>query len=286
MDLKKSNQFFIEKIDKNEPFLITRLGIGAETIVTYLTAHDQPIEQQFVTVLRNNAGILCENRQQLQEYSLTYETSLKNSTALAKWDGDMCKLAPLQDYFIEKHRLPCVTTTVLEPFYCIEENMVPWSHHLLGKKVLIVNPFTESFQNQIKAGFQMYKDPAKKIFLPGQEFLFYKSFQTSGSNYIHKNWAETFDLMCADIQKLDFDVALVGCGGYGNPLCDFIFTKMNKSAIYVGGGLQLLFGVMGNRWVNQPFWKELVAKNGSKFVRPNKHEQILNQTGIENGCYW
>ena len=286
MDLEQSNHFLIQKLEKNEPFLITRLGIGAETIVTYLTAHNLNIDDRLLRTLQNNAGILCEDYQQIREYSIKYETSLKHSTALAKWDGDMCGLSQYQEYFIRKYDLQCVTTTVLEPFYCIESNLIPWSHSLFGKKVLIINPFTESFQLQINAGFQMYKDPNKKIFLDGQEFVFYKSYQTSGSNKIHKNWIETFELMCKDIEKLDFDIALVGCGGYGHPLCDFIFTKMNKSAIYVGGGLQLLFGVMGNRWVNEPFWKELVDKNGSKFIRPNANEQILNQTRIENGCYW
>ena len=286
MDLNQSNQFLIKKLEQNEPFLITRLGIGAETIVTYFTANNRHIEESLLRTLQNNAGILCENNEQIREYSLKYETSLKNSTALAKWEGDMWGLAQYQEYFIRKYGLQCVTTTVLEPFYCIEENMKPWSHYMLGKKCLIINPFTESFQVQLNAGFQMYKDPNKKIFLDGQEFVFYKSYQTSGSNRIHKNWIETFDLMCKDIGKLDFDIALVGCGGYGHPLCDFIFTKMNKSAIYVGGGLQLLFGVMGNRWVDQPFWRELVAKNDSKFIRPNANEQILNQTRIENGCYW
>lgn len=286
MDLNQSNQFLIKKLEQNEPFLITRLGIGAETIVTYFTANNRHIEDTLLRTLQNNAGILCENNEQIREYSLKYETSLKNSTALAKWEGDMWGLAQYQEYFIRKYGLQCVTTTVLEPFYCIEENMKPWSHYMLGKKCLIINPFTESFQVQLNAGFQMYKDPNKKIFLDGQEFVFYKSYQTSGSNRIHKNWIETFDLMCKDIGKLDFDIALVGCGGYGHPLCDFIFTKMNKSAIYVGGGLQLLFGVMGNRWVDQPFWRELVAKNDSKFIRPNANEQILNQTRIENGCYW
>lgn len=286
MDLKKSNQFFIEKIGKKEPFLVTRLGLGAETIITYLTANNQNIDEKLVYTLQNNAGILCENSHQIKEFSLKYETSLKNSTALAKWEGDMCGLVQCQEYFIKKYRLPCVSTSVLEPFYCIEENLVPWSHHLLGKKVLIINPFTESFQIQIDAGFRMYRDSNKQLFLDGQEFVFYKSYQTSGSNRIHKNWIETFDIMCKDIEKLDFDIALVGCGGYGHPLCDFIFTKMNKSAIYVGGGLQLLFGVMGNRWANQAFWKELIAKNGCKFIRPNANEQISNQFRIENGCYW
>ena len=53
--------------------------------------------------------------------------------------------------------------------------------------------------------------------------------------------------MCEDIKYINFDIALLGCGGYGLPLCHFIKTKLNKSAIYIGGGLQLLFGVFGGR---------------------------------------
>ena len=35
------------------------------------------------------------------------------------------------------------------------------------------------------------------------------------------------------------------------PVCNFIYEKLNKSAIYMGGTLQLLFGVMGKMWLNE-----------------------------------
>jgi hypothetical protein len=137
---------------------------------------------------------------------------------------------------------------------------------------------------QLANGFQIYKD--KRIFLDGQEFVFYKSYLTLGFNRIHKNWVETFEIMCNDISKLDFDVALLGCGGYGLPLCHYIKTTLGKSAIYVGGGLQLLFGVMGKRWETNEMWKRIIAENDTKFVKPSQAEQIPNQTNIEGGCYW
>ena len=40
---------------------------------------------------------------------------------------------------------------------------------------------------------------------------------------------------------------------------------MNKSAIYVGGGLQLLFGVMGKRWDDIQMWMDIIKENNSKF---------------------
>ena len=66
-------------------------------------------------------------------------------------------------------------------------------------------------------------------------------------NHIHKDWKETFQRMCSEISKLDFDIALIGCGGYGVPLAGFIYNKLKKQAIQIGGGLQLLFGVMGKK---------------------------------------
>ena len=57
---------------------------------------------------------------------------------------------------------------------------------------------------------------------------------------------------------MDFDIALLGCGCYGHPLCDFIRNELNKSAIYVGGGLQLLFGVMGKRWLERQDWQKII----------------------------
>ena len=89
-----------------------------------------------------------------------------------------------------------------------------------------------------------------------------------------------------DISNLEFDIALLGCGGYGLPLCHYIHETLNKSAIYVGGGLQLLFGVMGSRWENIPMWKTIIKENETKFIRPSQEEQIKNKENIEGGCYW
>ena len=137
---------------------------------------------------------------------------------------------------------------------------------------------------QLKHGFQIFKD--KKVFLEDQKFIFYKSYQTIAGNYIHNDWYETFVLMCKDIKEIDFDIALLGCGGYGLPLCNFIKTKLNKSAIYIGGGLQLLFGVMGKRWENIPMWKKIISENNCKFIRPSEDEICMNSNTIEGGCYW
>ena len=53
--------------------------------------------------------------------------------------------------------------------------------------------------------------------------------------------------MKSEIDKCDYDVCLIGCGAYGFPLAAHVKHK-GKQAIHLGGTLQLLFGIKGNRW--------------------------------------
>jgi hypothetical protein len=89
-----------------------------------------------------------------------------------------------------------------------------------------------------------------------------------------------------DIIKIrdTFDVALVSCGGYGNLVCSQIY-KMNKSAIYVGGVLQMFFGVYGSRWEkDRPMILDLYKNEF--WSRPKENERPEGYSGIEGSCYW
>jgi len=280
LSLKDSNKFIIKLVERNKPFLISRVGLGAETLITYGYIKYNKIIKELLFSLSNNNGIY-NAEENVYLFANMYNESIQESTALAVW---LTAAVPAQQYFIKKYRLISILAQVLEPFYCIAEGMVPWSHSLVGKKVLVINPFVESFKKQLAAGFRIFKN--NRIFLPNQEFLFYRPFVTSAGNHPHTSWLETYHIMCTDISKLDFDIALLGCGGYGLPLAKYIRAEMGKSAIYIGGGLQLLFGVMGKRWESSEFWKKVIAENNCKFVRPSPEEQIPNQSRVEDGCFW
>ena len=286
LSLKESNDKLIELLKSNEPFHITRMGIGPETYITYIYKISNNVNnnniRQYLPILSNNAGIYnITTTQSLIKYCSIYFNSIKNSNHLACF-----KDAIINEQKYMKPNDEILYLRILEPFYCCLEDIKPWSHYLYGKKVLIISPFIESFKTQLKNNFQIFKNPEKKIFLDNQEFIFYKCFQTSAGNYIHKNWEETFDIMCNDISKLDFDIALISCGGYGVPLSYYIKKELQKSAIYIGGGLQLLFGVMGKRWENNDMWKKIIKENNSKFIKPQGDEVLKNNNKIENGCYW
>uniref|UniRef100_A0A6C0AX22 Uncharacterized protein n=1 Tax=viral metagenome TaxID=1070528 RepID=A0A6C0AX22_9ZZZZ len=284
LSLEDSNTFIINLLQKNEPFLITRLGYANSIFSSNYHANIPIVNlQNIMQIMASHDGIYHDSNENAIIYAKKYNEAIKNSSALATFHSIYNKQ---QDYYISTFNLKSINSRVLEPFYYCLENIKPWSHYLIGKKVLIINPFVESFKKQIDANFQIFKDPEKKIFLHGQEFVFYKSYQCLAGNKPHNNWLETYEIMCNDIKDLDFDIALLACGGYGLPLCNYIYKDLNKSAIYIGGGLQLLFGVMGKRWENNEIWNKIIKENDTKFIKPSALEMLKNNEKIEGGCYW
>jgi hypothetical protein len=107
--------------------------------------------------------------------------------------------------------------------------------------------------------------------------------QSIGGKGPHKDWYESFQLMCKDISNIDFDIALLGCGSYGMPLGNYIKKELKKSAIYVGGGLQLYFGIKGKRWDNSP---DITKFYNEYWTRPSQEETPELGKYVEGGCYW
>lgn len=284
MNIIDSNKQIINIINSNKTFIIARFGLGPETTLCYNYFVNKKINNNNLNNLLRICGIYSKNNDitVFEKYFKELNNAIENSNILACFYNS--NIESIQNVYSEMYNLTKIHSRSLEPFYVIQDNEIPWTHYLFGKKVLIVNPFTDSMKKQVDNNFQIFKN--KKIFLDDQEFIFYKSFQTHGNHYIHNDWLETFTIMCNDIEKLEFDIALLGCGGYGLPLCNFIKTKMNKSAIYIGGGLQLLFGVMGHRWINRDDWKKIIKENNSNFIFPSENEQLDNKNTIENSAYW
>ena len=294
LSLTESNNEMINLITKNKPFFVARIGMGEIFCSYYYEKHNFKLNKKDIYLIEKvgdnlhnliiNTGIYIDKDEDAETFCKKYIEAISNADVLAKMHFDW--IYEPQNYFLEKYKLKNIHSRILEPFYCSLEGIKPWSHYLVDKTVLIINPFTITMKKQIKKGFKIFKDAEKHIFLSGQKIKFYKSFNTIANNRIHKNWIETYNIMCNDISKIDFDIALLGCGGYGLPLCNFIKINLQKSAIYVGGGLQLLFGIMGKRWENISMWKQIIKENNTKFVRPSKDEKIKNQQLIENECYW
>lgn len=155
----------------------------------------------------------------------------KEATYMACFPSFIDKLQSAYSLVEDDRRLH---NRVLEPFY-LDSNET-WLNSLRGKKVLIVSPFVDDIKQQIPKLDQIWEKSQFEI--PKDiHWVFYKPYLTLAGDHPHDSWKQTYDLMCHDISKLDFDVALLSCGGYGAPLSFFIHKILEKTTIYIGGGL-------------------------------------------------
>ena len=165
------------------------------------------------------------------------------------------------------------------PFLCKN----PWTKYLEGKKVLVVHPFVDSIKSQYENNRQrLFDDP--DVLPEFKELILVKAVQSIvGTKTIYKDWFEALKHMEDEISRLDFDVALIGCGAYGMPLAAHV-KRMGKQAVHLAGWTQMLFGVYGNRWIqDQPACRKFI---NDYWIRPLESERPKGAEKVEGGCYW
>lgn len=167
----------------------------------------------------------------------------------------------------------------------------PWSRALRNKNVLIIHPFAELITQQYKKRELLFEN---KEILPEFNLLTIKAIQSLGGENSHfKDWFEALDYMKSEMDKLDYDICIIGCGAYGFPLAAHA-KRRGKKAIHLGGALQLLFGIKGKRWQdpnyainwNLPQNLYLDMLSNPHWVSPGLQYRPKCSEKVENNCYW
>jgi hypothetical protein len=148
-----------------------------------------------------------------------------------------------------------------------------------NKKVLAISSFDGLIQKQYKKGnlHKIYKNYPNIVKLETIKFPY--CFHNNGP---HENYFETLESIFNEIKNIDFDIAILGCGAYGHMLSHKIDTELKKDAIYVGGSIQTLFGIISSREKEHgkiKYNKYWISKIPDEYKPPNYKL-------IENGCYW
>lgn len=150
-----------------------------------------------------------------------------------------------------------------------------FSKVLSGRTVLVICPFEESIHANFKNRKSFFKyDYAYPDFELKTINTPVTYYGIDNSQYPHDNWFETVDALKQQVRDSTFDIALMACGSYAMPLGNFIEQEMKKKAIYVGGVLQLYFGIIGKRYENQFFLDQI---NREHFIQPIEREKYLAQ---------
>lgn len=164
----------------------------------------------------------------------------------------------------------------------------PWTRALKGKKVLVIHPFEETIRKQYARREKLF--PQCPDILPEFELHTIKAVQTLGcADENFNDWFDALDYMKRQMDAVDYDVCLLGCGAYGFPLAAYA-KDCGKQAIHLGGVLQLLFGIKGKRWETDEGYIKIHPYASTYYneywVRPDETEKPQKADGVEGGCYW
>lgn len=299
LDREKANEDMYKLLVSDRPIMISRLGaIESGIIMNYLSIHSKKTmiakyyhyivdnvglpwwDKLFYNSMHNNAGIFPERIDILEKFSERYLEDIPEIDLLGSFNY-VERFLPLRSDVNYVH-LEC-----LYPFWVNR----PWTMALENKKVLVIHPFAETIKSQAIRRELLFED--RNIF-PSYELKTLKAIQSNaGNNVPFKDWFEALKWMEDEIDKIDFDICILGCGAYGLPLAAHI-KRLGKKAIHMGGGTQLLFGIKGKRWDNNSYsWKQypLLNTNYSSlyndyWVRPSKNETPKAASNVEGACYW
>lgn len=274
LDKSEGSKLISQALLADTPLMVARYGtVECQAIYKYLhRIKHLPQGAPILPVLCNNAGFFPNNDSSYNAFCELMIDSSKDVDILAvlRCGGGENYLA---NHYCRTAQL--VRIGVLDPIH-------GWTESLQGKRVLVIHPFEKTIRKQ-------YETHRKDIFmgtqfLPVFELKTIKAVQTIAGNIDSRfmTWFDALDYMTEQVAQIDFDVALIGCGAYGFPLAARV-KRLGKKAIHMGGALQLLFGICGQRWDNNPYIKPFI---NDSWVRPDESELVSNAESIEGACYW
>ena len=268
--MHKINTIIKEAIHHNTPISFGKLGGIESSHVHHYLRTKQP--RLLGHTLFVNAGIYAHSEIELKAWCDHYIESVKNLDYVLQWCADQGDEAVINAVWQGKEIFH--EFEGLEPFTHGKDG---WHYSLSDKKVLFISPFSDTVKSQVPDYNKIWEGAeigeVLTVTSPYSEAL-------TGEQPI--SWYAKFRTMLDKIAKLDFDFASVGCGGFSLPVCNFIKTVMKRPCVHLGGGNQLLFGIIGKRWEDNKTFSRLFNQY---WTRPLEHEVPTNNQLVEQGCY-
>lgn len=218
-----------------------------------------------------NAGFFPAIPKMLDRFGELMKDCMKEVDILGSWRPEE---AEVLDMMPQCTRVPLYA---LEPYY-FEHT---WMPALEGKKVLVIHPFEDTIRKQQARLDKLFANPKMA---PHYELKTIKAVQSIAGNQPEGfgDWFEALDWMKREMDKIDFDIAIIGCGAYGFPLAAYV-KQIGKKAIHLGGATANLFGIRSNMVDNS---EQLSALVNEYWVRASKEETPKGKELVEGSLYW
>lgn len=264
--------FVKENLENGTPFMAGKLG-GSEAFAMWTEEFGfRKKGKKACEQLSLWSGFFPRSVELMGSFTGIMKNAVENTDVLLRW------YQPYEEYFIEKYAFHLKGVCDSLGAWASAN---PWSAALKGKKVLVIHPFATSIKAQYLQREKLFQNAN---ILPEFDLKVLKAIQTIGDEKDERfvDWFAALQYMCEEAMKVEFDIALIGCGAYGFPLASYI-KEHGKSAIHMGGELQILFGIMGKRWEDNPVVSQI---RNEYWIYPSEQERPKGFSKVEDGCYW
>ena len=271
------NIYIKNLILSGKPFLAGRFGATELFCVRTFDFELKPKYEKALSQMQMWSGFFPPTVDMGMRFKELLLTSVPQADIMGVW------MLPFEDYYLNKFGKKDLLTTYLldlEPWSAPEN---PWSAALQGKKVLVIHPFIETIQEQYKKRELIF--PGTSI-LPEFELKTLKAVQTIAGEKDERfeTWFDALNWMYQEAMKIDFDIAIIGCGAYGFPLATKL-KQAGKQAIHLAGATQLLFGIKGKRWEENDAFAYVQKFFNDSWVYPRNVDKPNQANKVEGGCY-
>lgn len=272
--VENETNIILSLLNSEKPCMISRFGSTELQTLSYIRFWPLSLPLRWRTYwnIQYASGFFPVNFPNLKQFYNLYKEDVKEMDLLITWRIEEFLF---KDWLKGKDT---VWKATIDNFFSQE---TPWTQVLSGKRVLVVHPFKETIEQQYQIREKLFDNP---LALPEFKSLqIIKAVQSIAGNPVgFETWFDALQWMKDEIDKHDFDIALLGCGAYGMPLAAHI-KRTGKKAVHMGGILQFLFGIKGKRFLETPETKGYI---NDFFVFPDEKDRPKMADKVEGGCYW
>jgi hypothetical protein len=282
-ELSAGNDLLAEYLTSNQIFSVGRLGSVESNIIRALREENVTYRLKWQAWV--NAGISYPTKSQVKFFDSVYRHSMEVLDVLAIWPNETLTS---QSQIVEsnlKDHAKVIPMRCLDPVQLSSEGFDPeaiWTNRLLGKNVLVVH----SFAGLIKRQYSNLELLHRFQILPKFNLFVIEPPETNGLTFwrgsYERNLVKFKEKLSKFVDDNEIDIVLIAAGAYGLPLVQHL-KESEISAIYMGGSLQLLFGIMGTRWRELPNIQEVITDS---WIDGSNGKKPFGYRFIEGATYW
>ena len=246
-----------------------------------------PVPSNIVRRLELHAGIFPSTEEYVDRWISQTNEAIQNTDILVA--GWYAPLKELEEKYLNSvnRNVPKIPLRSLEPYYVPPNER--WTRLLKGRKVAIINSFAKTAVQQTQKREDIWPLATESLLPEDVDWIpivtGYAPVLAKGraqwKGHIY-NWEDAVSSVVEEVVSSGAEIALIGCGGLGMILGSQL-KKRGVVCIVLGGAIQVLFGIKGERWathdVIQHFWNDA-------WVYPSSDETPTGAILIEGACYW